>query len=221
MLQALCSRLLAGGLASCCRTLALCALLVLCAPTSQARGAPADWRRDAPLGAHAMLYLDAPYSFKRSMFQESADLGASTIRVDLALTAVFIADGTEQWQQVDEVMALAREYRLRPVGVLLATPLSITACPAEAHSYTCPRRVPGRPRVPGLLSVSRAPGPPDRRGDEGVRHAAGQPGRPVRIRGRGRRQRQRPADRQPAGGAQPAFLGLSPTAPRHCGAPRW
>ena len=138
MLQALCSRLLAGGLASCCRTLALCALLVLCAPTSQARGAPADWRRDAPLGAHAMLYLDAPYSFKRSMFQESADLGASTIRVDLALTAVFIADGTEQWQQVDEVMALAREYRLRPVGVLLATPLSITACPAEAHSYTCP-----------------------------------------------------------------------------------
>ena len=138
MLQALCSRLLAGGLASCCRTLALCALLVLCAPTSQARGAPADWRHDAPLGAHAMLYLDAPYSFKRSMFQQSADLGASTIRVDLALTAVFIADGTEQWQQVDEVMALAREYRLRPVGVLLATPLPVTACPAEAHSYTCP-----------------------------------------------------------------------------------
>jgi hypothetical protein len=138
MLQALRSRLVAGGLASCCRTLALCALLVLCAPTSQARGAPADWRRDAPLGAHAMLYLDAPYSFKRSMFQQSADLGASTIRVDLALTAVFIADGAEQWQQVDEVMALAREYRLRPVGVLLATPLSITACPADAHSYTCP-----------------------------------------------------------------------------------
>ena len=35
-------------------------------------------------------------------------------------------------------MALARGYRLRPVGVLLATPWFIAACPAEAYSYTCP-----------------------------------------------------------------------------------
>jgi hypothetical protein len=138
MLQTYCSRLVAGGLASCCRTLVLSALFLLCVAAPPARGAPADWRRDAPLGSHAMLYLDAPYSFKRSMFQQSVDLGASSIRVDLALTAVFTTDGAEQWQQVDEVMALAREYQLRPVGVLLATPLRIAACPAAEHFYTCP-----------------------------------------------------------------------------------
>jgi hypothetical protein len=111
---------------------------VLCAATPSAHGASPAWRPDAPLASHAMLYLDAPYSFKRSMFQQSADLGASSIRVDLALTAVFIADDTKQWQQVDEVMGLAREYQLRPVGVLLATPSFIATCPAEAYSYRCP-----------------------------------------------------------------------------------
>jgi hypothetical protein len=107
LLQTRCTRLVAGGVASCCRTLALCALFVLCAATPSAHGASPAWRPDAPLASHAMLYLDAPYSFKRSMFQQSADLGASSIRVDLALTAVFIADDTKQWQQVDEVMGLA------------------------------------------------------------------------------------------------------------------
>jgi hypothetical protein len=138
LLQTHSSRRVAGSLASCRRTLALCALFLLCAATPQAHGASPESRPDAPLGAHAMLYLDAPYSFKRSMFQQSADLGASSIRVDLALTAVFTADGAQHWQQVDEVMALAREYQLRPVGVLLATPLFIAACPADVYSYRCP-----------------------------------------------------------------------------------
>ena len=60
----------------------------------RARRLPA-WRPDAPFASHAMLYLDAPFSFKRSMFQQSAELGARSIRVDLALTAVFTADGSE------------------------------------------------------------------------------------------------------------------------------
>ena len=119
------------------RTLALGPLVVLCAAAPVALGAPA-WRPDTPLASHAMLYLDAPYGFKRSMFQQSADLLASSIRVDLALSAVFAADGSENWDQVDEVMALARTYRLRPVGILLATPWFISACPAQADSYKCP-----------------------------------------------------------------------------------
>ena len=69
MRQMHCTRLAAGGLACCWRMLALCALCLLCAPTPCAHAASPAWRPDAPLGAHAMLYLDAPYSFKRTMFQ--------------------------------------------------------------------------------------------------------------------------------------------------------
>jgi hypothetical protein len=117
--------------------LPLCALWLLCATTPSAHAASRAGPPVAPLASHAMLYLDAPYSFKRTMFQQSAELGARSIRVDLALTAVFTADGAEDWQGVDEVMALARGYRVRPVGVLLATPLSIATCGAEPY-YTCP-----------------------------------------------------------------------------------
>jgi hypothetical protein len=116
---------------------ALAALVVLCATTPVALAAPA-WRPDTRLASHAMLYLDAPRSFKRSMFEQSADLRASTIRVDLALSAVFAVDGSEHWEQVDDVMALARRHRLRPVGILLATPWFISACPTQASSYRCP-----------------------------------------------------------------------------------
>jgi hypothetical protein len=119
------------------RTLALGPIVVLSATAPVALGAPA-WGPDTPLASHAMVYLDAPYSFKRSMFEQSADLRASSIRVDLALSAVFAADGSEHWERVDEVMTLARRHRLRPVGIVLATPWFISACPAHADSYKCP-----------------------------------------------------------------------------------
>ena len=132
-----CARLVVERAAGLRRTSALGALLILCAAAPGALAAPA-WRPDSPLASHAMLYLNAPYSFKQSMFEQSAGLRASSIRVDLALSAVFAADGSEHWEQVDEVMALARAYRLRPVGILLATPWFISACPAQAVSYKCP-----------------------------------------------------------------------------------
>jgi hypothetical protein len=129
--------LIAGGLASRCLIVGLCGLIAMCAAAPTARGALAEWP-ESPLGSHAMLYLDAPYGFKRTMFQQSADLGARSIRVDLALTAIFTTDAAEHWQQVDEVLALARHFRLRPVGVLLATPWFIAACGEEGYSYKCP-----------------------------------------------------------------------------------
>ena len=132
-----CARLVVGCVAGCRRALTLGALVALCAPGPVALAAP-GWRPDTPLASHAMLYLDAPYGFKQSMFKQSADLGATSIRVDLALSAVFAADGSAHWEQVDEVMALARAHRLRPVGILLATPWFISACPAQANSYKCP-----------------------------------------------------------------------------------
>lgn len=137
VLRTWCARLVVAGQARPRRTLALSALLSLSAAAPVALAAPA-WRPDSPLASHAMLYLNAPYGFKQSMFEQSAGLRASSIRVDLALSAVFAADGSEHWQQVDEVMALARAHALRPVGVLLATPWFISSCPAQADSYRCP-----------------------------------------------------------------------------------
>jgi hypothetical protein len=134
VLPAGCARLVIERLR---RMPALVALLILCGATPVALAAPA-WRPDSPLASHAMLYLNAPYGFKQSMFEQSAGLRASSIRVDIALSAVFAADGSEHWQQVDEVMALARAHRLRPVGILLATPWFISACPAQADAYRCP-----------------------------------------------------------------------------------
>jgi hypothetical protein len=133
-------RLVAGGLARYRPTLAAGALVALVAAAPHAGGAFAGWHPSTPLASHAMVYLDAPYSFKETMFRESAALGASAIRVDLALSAVFDAVGSEDWLQVDEVMALARRYGLRPVGVVLATPWFLAACPSDAPAepYTCP-----------------------------------------------------------------------------------
>jgi hypothetical protein len=120
---------------------ALCALAALPFAPGRAGAAaapPAPWRAETPLAAHAMLYLNSPYGFKQSLFAQSADLGASAIRMDLALTAVFGPDGSESWQDVDEVMALARASRIRPVGIVLATPWGVRSCPSDANSYKCP-----------------------------------------------------------------------------------
>jgi hypothetical protein len=107
-------------------------------PRGRRRRAAGAVGAETPLAAHAMLYLNSPYGFKQSLFAQSADLGASAIRVDLALTAVFGPDGSESWQDVDEVMALARAYRIRPVGIVLATPWGVSSCPGDANSYKCP-----------------------------------------------------------------------------------
>ena len=120
--------------------IAASALVVLVAAVPHARGASSGRRPSTPLAAHAMVYLDAPYSFKEAMFRESARLGVSAIRIDLALSAVFAAGGAEDWRPVDEMMALAHRYRMRPVGIVLATPEFLAACPADApvERYKCP-----------------------------------------------------------------------------------
>jgi hypothetical protein len=139
------NRLRAGSPAARCHRIAVCALVALAAaPAAPAvpavPAASTRWRADTPLGTHAMVYLDAPYSFKEAMFRESARLGVSAIRVDLALSAVFAPGGEEDWRPVDEMLTLARQYRVRPVGIVLATPEFLTACPAEAPAerYKCP-----------------------------------------------------------------------------------
>ncbi len=116
---------------------ALAALLLAAAP---ARAGEAAWVADSPYATHSMVYLDAPYGFKRAMFREAAESGASTIRLDLALSGIW-TDRTPDWRRLDEVVALSREFRLPVSAVLLAQPWFVARCadPAdEPRDFLCP-----------------------------------------------------------------------------------
>ena len=130
------------------------------------RGVPARWRRcvcasvlaivvacvlstreaqaSAPssIGVHSMLYLTHPLAAKRAMFREAATVGASTIRVDVELPAIFPAPpATADWSGVDQYMALARTYHLRVLADLTGTPWYMADCPAGTpfdETYLCP-----------------------------------------------------------------------------------
>ena len=130
------------------------------------RGVPARWRRcvrapllaivvagvlstqaakaaaPSPIGVHSMLYLTHPFGAKRAMFQEAAAVGASTIRVDVELSAIFPAPpAPPDWSAVDQYMQLARTYHLRVLADLTATPWYLANCPAGtpfASTYLCP-----------------------------------------------------------------------------------
>lgn len=84
----------------------------------------------SPIGAHSMLQLDDPPSFMRAMFAAAAGMGASTIRLDVAPALVF-PDSTSDpdFSGLDEVMALAGQYRLRVVADLMTMPPQLADCP--------------------------------------------------------------------------------------------
>jgi hypothetical protein len=118
----------------------LCAaLMAACVAAPAATAAP---RRPSPIGVHSMLYLDHPFSAKEAMFRAAAGLGASTIRLDIALSSVFPdPTGPPDWSGVDQYMLLARRYRLQVLADLLATPWYMADCATaaqEAISYRCP-----------------------------------------------------------------------------------
>ena len=130
------------------------------------RGVPARWRRcvrasllaivvacvlstreaqaadPSPIGVHSMLYLTHPFGAKRAMFREAAAVGASTIRVDVELSAIFPAPpAAPDWSGVDQYMALARTDHLRVLADLTGTPWYLADCPAGtafAATYLCP-----------------------------------------------------------------------------------
>ena len=121
---------------------ALCAMLAL---PAYANG---SGRASSPIGIHSMLFLDHAFSAKKAMFKEAANVGASEIRLDIALAGVFAApDGAADWSGVDQYMLLARRYHLRVLANLLATPWYLAACPAGmsfGDSYRCPASDPVR-----------------------------------------------------------------------------
>ena len=106
------------------------------------RPARAGVRPDSPYGAHSMVYASAPSSFKEAMFREAAAVGASSIRVDVSVSAIARPMSAERdWSSLDEYIALARHYRLQVVGVLLGTPWWLAKCPRTTPArdfYKCP-----------------------------------------------------------------------------------
>lgn len=96
----------------------------------------------SPIGVHSMVYLTDPFGAKLAMFREAAAVGASTIRVDVELSAIFPAPpAAPDWRGVDQYMALARIYHLRVLADLLATPWYLADCPTGtpfASTYLCP-----------------------------------------------------------------------------------
>ena len=90
---------------------------------------------DTPLGAHSMLYSDTPLAFKSQMFREAAGVGASEIRVDIDLTAVYPApEAPADFSAVDQYMQLAATYHLRVLADITAMPYWLGDCrtPADA-----------------------------------------------------------------------------------------
>ena len=126
--------------------LAIVAVVVLCAGAARAAGS-------SSIGVHSMLYVTDPLGAKRAMFGEAAAVGASTIRVDVELSAVFPAPpAPSDWSGVDQYVALARTDHLRVLADLTATPWWLADCPAGTAfdlTYLCP---PFDPRAWGRLA---------------------------------------------------------------------
>jgi hypothetical protein len=121
-----------------CVRVSLLAIAVVCVLSTQEAQAAGP----SPIGVHSMLYLTHPFGAKRAMFREAAAVGASTIRVDVELSAIFPAPpAAPDWSGVDQYMALARTYHLRVLADLTGTPWYLADCPAGTTfdaTYLCP-----------------------------------------------------------------------------------
>lgn len=115
--------------------IALFACLLVTAPANAAA-----WV--SPIGVHSMLYVTDPFGAEQAMFTQASQLGASTIRLDIELSAVFNGpDGAPEWAGVDQYMTLARRYHLHVLADLLSTPWYLADCPAGTlfqDTYQCP-----------------------------------------------------------------------------------
>ncbi|MFL5823241.1 MAG: hypothetical protein ACJ764_07345 [Solirubrobacteraceae bacterium] len=74
---------------------------------------------EVPIGAHSMLYLNTPFSAMRAMFEQAAAMGASRIRVDIELSAVFPGPSDTQRSRLAGLM---RGRRTSRIGALRERP---------------------------------------------------------------------------------------------------
>ncbi len=128
------------------RRLALATCLLLAA-------LPAAGAQAAPVSSHAMVYACCtPLEMKERIFAESAALGAEFVRVDVQVNDVFESDSggpapAPDWRGLDEVIALARQHRVKVLGILLNPPSWLSTCPERlARPRALPGLGPGRVR---------------------------------------------------------------------------
>jgi hypothetical protein len=89
----------------------------------------------SPIAAHAMVHsccMAEP--MKERIFAEAKALGASYIRVDVEMDAIFegpggTKSGTPNWSGLDSVMELSERHDLPVLGILLAPPAYTSSCP--------------------------------------------------------------------------------------------
>ncbi len=107
--------------------------------------APAAPAHASPISAHAMVHsCCTPSPMKERIFAEAKAVGASYIRVDVELDAIFGDVGGAKrdepdWSRLDEVVALSRKHRLPVLGILLAPPGYVSSCPDRwPETALCP-----------------------------------------------------------------------------------
>jgi hypothetical protein len=112
-------------------------------PSAELSAAPAN-----NIGMHSMLFQDTPYSAKEEMFAQAKAVGASYIRLDLGLSAIFTRGEyrghpfyEKNWAQTDQFAALSNRYGVKVLANLNATPWFIADCPpgtSRENAYHCP-----------------------------------------------------------------------------------
>ncbi len=133
---------------------AISGAFVLCLPASVAGAATfapsAELSAAAAnnIGVHSILFQSTPVSAKEAMFAQAKAVGASYIRLDLGLTAIFTRGEyrghpfyQKSWAQTDQYATLANRYGVKVLANLYATPWFIADCPAgtsREDAYHCP-----------------------------------------------------------------------------------
>ena len=102
--------------------------LCLTVPSLASAQAPSG----SPYSAHSMVYAYAmPYAQKERIFAEAKAMGASHIRLDIEMHAVFRRYSHwsyRDWHGVDEVVELSRRYGMPVTAILIGVPTFISVC---------------------------------------------------------------------------------------------
>ena len=115
---------------------------------------PAAPAADTPVAVHGMVYLDAPESFQRAMFEAARAAGASVLRVDLQLSAVVTA--TPWWMADCPTSAAAAESWKCPPRDLAAWAALVAAAAARGRGVLGGVEVLNEPDGPWAFSGDAA-----------------------------------------------------------------
>ena len=111
----------------------LCAITLVTLWLALPSQASAQATPSSPYSAHSMIYAySMPMAQKERIFAEAKAMGASHIRLDIELHAVFKRYRRNwvdrDWRGVDEVVALSRRYAIPVLAILIGVPEFISVC---------------------------------------------------------------------------------------------